>query len=312
MGHLEKFIPLATPPAVLYWYATPGELTAILNGKALAAPDIRYLNDNMELTYLTEIVLGEIHGITADSRTADPDPDPREEASGSTAGSAGETDGRRESVLREIVNRLTNVRYYHLFACYLFAEGDSFANWRIGGPDEKRYSLGFDSGRIIRLAGLSHFKLVKCIFDEAQQRRIIRDLLTESIREILLVPAEAPDLMLRIHNVADEFLLNCIQCSALFKHPAAFEGIVWCLLSMPAALPTAAAPLRFRDVNGLLAPYLEIKLTAHQDQVFPLVRLIVGPTPHVELAADSLELLLASQGLQGCLVEGSRGPYKRF
>ncbi len=300
MGNIETFIHSASPPGVLYWYATPRELMNMLDKQALLAPDIRYLNDNIELTYLIEIVMMEIERIMAAEDSS---------ATVQNQPHASTPLDQRENLFREIINRLTTSPQYQLFTCYLYQEGDLFSCWRNGGPNGKRYSLGFDTKQMLRLTEPLQFKLVKCVFDERQQKQAIRNLLGESVRRISSLPAEAPDLMLQVNNIADNFLVYCIQFSALFKHPASFQGILWCLLSMPTTITPADPLLQFREINGLIAPCMELKLIGNQSDHFPLTRLIIGPTPHRELAADSVELLLAARGIRNCRMEISRIPH---
>ncbi len=315
MENLEALIQFESPPQVLYAYETIQGFMRIIQGRALPVPDIRFVNENIEIAYLAELVAREsariLEARSAAALAAPPLESP--EPAGRPARLEPTQDELCfELLLDEIAERLTAPPRYHLFARHLAQEGDHWAGRGTQDFHSKSLSLGFDSRLLSQHAEPLGFKLHKCIFNEAKQQKIIQDLLAEAQRRLSAHSLESPDFRLHLNNIADDFLGLCIQLSALFKHPAHYQGEHWSLFCMPPLIEPTDTHLQFHELNGRLTPWLAIDLPGRPDQPFPLTRLIMAPTPQPELAVDAVELLLLSSGITTCRVEGSRVPYQQF
>ena len=71
-------------------------------------------------------------------------------------------------------------------------------------------------------------------------------------------------------------------------------------------------PILFFRVGAFgLTPYIEYPLNLNSDNC-PLRRIVVGPCPYPEEAVDSVQLLLAANGIKGIEVVKSETPFRRW
>ncbi len=69
--------------------------------------------------------------------------------------------------------------------------------------------------------------------------------------------------------------------------------------------------ITFREGLSMLTPYIVIQLEK-EGKGFPLFEVIVGPTPHRELALNSVSMLISRQGLDGVRVGLSDIPFRSW
>ena len=61
----------------------------------------------------------------------------------------------------------------------------------------------------------------------------------------------------------------------------------------------------------MIRPYYRFPLRINDD--LPNIKeLIVGPTPHLQLSMDSVDMLLGSKGLKDTMVVGSQIPLRNY
>jgi hypothetical protein len=87
------------------------------------------------------------------------------------------------------------------------------------------------------------------------------------------------------------------RCGVFFKDLSFEEEQEWRLVS-----PTVMyhdERLRFRTGNSMITPYLAVSIS--DERTFPIVDVVVGPCPHMELSKSAVTALLMHKGNRGPL-----------
>lgn len=108
---------------------------------------------------------------------------------------------------------------------------------------------------------------------------------------------------------------NLLRISTTLKHEKFAEEREWRFVSQPttphrnpANIPEDQAVL-FREGKSMILPYRKFGL-ANAGEPLPIKRIVIGPTPHRDLAKDSVIHLLRVNGIDGCEVELSDVPFR--
>jgi hypothetical protein len=87
------------------------------------------------------------------------------------------------------------------------------------------------------------------------------------------------------------------------------EEAEWRLVRLPSSFEEGK--LQFREGRSMLIPYNQHFFPDNCDSV-PIEELIIGPTPHPELAREAAQALLTSHGLPSTKVRSSAIPYRTW
>jgi hypothetical protein len=93
------------------------------------------------------------------------------------------------------------------------------------------------------------------------------------------------------------------------KDSSFLEEEEWRLVSLASSFEEASP--RFRPGRSMLVPYYEHVFPGQNGPV-PIEELIVGPTPHPELARRAAEGVLSANGLGSAKVRSSTVPYRTW
>jgi hypothetical protein len=149
------------------------------------------------------------------------------------------------------------------------------------------------------------------LYDEAKQRDLLEQLIEEVLRKLhKCLPAIGRKENLTEQNPqfaaivrSANYLLRVF--TSRFKSPGFAEENEWRLYAvMPSHVVTG---VKFRDVKGMLTPYLELRLDV---PAIEIESIYCGPTLHPELSVQSVSMLLAQYGLQDVAVHSSSIPFK--
>ena len=135
-----------TPPSVLYHYTTQEGLLGIVSSKEIWATHTQYLNDTREFHHALEILQQE---------TTD------------------------QPVLRDEWYQI--ISGANVCVCSFSEDGDSLSQWRAYGGRASGFAIGF-SGEYLRRAFEQLGRLVPVIYEDDEQRSLIRTLL-DDVRE---------------------------------------------------------------------------------------------------------------------------------
>jgi hypothetical protein len=109
--------------------------------------------------------------------------------------------------------------------------------------------------------------------------------------------------------VAD-FVVELLRMAPIYKHPTFEAEREWRLIYQGRSFGAPNLPLKFRQVRSLVVPYVELPLTFGDDG-FPIVEILVGPTPHPKELQYAVGEMTASVGLS-VAVRQSNVPFRNW
>lgn len=245
----------------LWHYTTADGFLGILEQKELWCTNLLCMNDSSELKYSRELFLELIL-----SRT-------RSRSSGAHL---------FELIHQEIEFSLKFMS--EVYSASFCGEGDRLAQWR-GYSSGGGFSIGFSANDLVELAGRQGFELVKVIYDEEVQVKLVNDFLDSiadnpEIRDIS--PAALDKAILSglltdgPKELVEEVAAGVARLSPRIKNPVFRDEDESRLISIPGLID--ASSVRVRKGRFSLATYAPFKLIK-----FPLAAVIVGPAREQQL-----------------------------
>jgi hypothetical protein len=287
-------------PTLLYHYTDAQGLLGIVQSHAIWATHIYYLNDAQEFAYAADLAAQVVR--EQDRASAEP----------------------RE---HEILTRLSGIAHLSVRArmpqnvCVAsFSEvGDALSQWRGYCPNGAGYSIGFVTEDLVGEAAGQGFSLARCLYDEESQRGAITQALEEVRHSVQWTQALEQGTRLAYYRVTGVWLNRFGPLAPTIKHQAFHEEQEWRLISAP--VPFEDSRWHVRAGRSMLIPYIPITL-APSGASLPIQEVVVGPTPHMELARTAASVLLGPQlerltrvGLKSRYLEQirpSRVPYRNW
>jgi hypothetical protein len=276
-------------PEMLYHYTDVAGLVGILSSTSLWATNLRFMNDAAELAHswgLMREVLRE-----AKSR----------------AGSAAQVE-----LIEEIERAAQSewVGYPDLYAVSFTENGDLLSQWRAYGSSGGGYAIGFDAARLVSPASLhtqpNRF-LNRVIYDETSQLQVLRataDRMLDLFAKVDPSSAEVTSARARLFAALGEIVGFVFS----FKDPAWVEEQEWrAVRSVPA---DERDEVHFRPHGGIPVPYVALAIGNDPHARLPIREIVIGPRADSEIAAQSVELLLANHGYSGVEITTSSVPLR--
>jgi hypothetical protein len=143
---------LEPPPAMLYHYTRQPGLLGIVQSRSIWATKTQYLNDSQEYRHAFDMARREIDDLT----------------------STAEHDAQRAFYAR-VSSAFDRVRDLTFFVASLSEDRDRLSQWRAYGSPGDAFAVGFTAAHLTRRAEDAGWQLVKCVYAEAAQRQLIRD-----------------------------------------------------------------------------------------------------------------------------------------
>jgi len=262
---------------LLFHYTTAEGLLGLLGSPASPAKlwmtQIHYMNDHAEARHAYRVVANMLRAIEGQC------PNLKRAAAG-ILGVPHEGEAWRDpedfAVARDCIFSLTE-------------QGDLLSQWRgyapLGG-----YSIGYRLTDLNALALAQGLRLVRCIYDEAEQQELVRSNLLAieagfergEIEGDLAGVAEHD----RVRATASVRFQNLGHMLApVFKHPSFREESEWRLVGNIGVNDHRA---RWRTRHSLVMPYAELSIAIDSSSPLLPVQIIVGPTVDYELARNSI------------------------
>lgn len=258
----------------LFHYSSLAALKGIVDAGGLYASDIHYFNDAAELRHFMHLLHGDI------ARRLE----------------AGTPD---ENILVQFrdwtSHRLTDGNM--VFVTSFTENGNLLSQWRAYCPVGKGLSLGFSPGLIERSAARQSFQLGKCIYELAEQQRLVGRVLDAIIAAARDRGEQPPKERhpSQSYNGAFEAVENTLlYIGALIKHPSFKEEEEWRAVS-PAFTNYVEAPIQYREGASMLVPYIVFSLISGEDRSLRFQHVYVGPTPNINLSMNSISRFLAKR-----------------
>jgi hypothetical protein len=265
-----------SPPEILYHYTSQDGLLGVVQSKTIWASKIQYLSDSQEFALALDLAR---HALER-RRSADL--------------SSSET---------ELVTRMTadieRKERVNICVCSFSEEGDLLSQWRAYCSPGPGFSLGFKSGTLRSLADRQNFFLAPCVYDWRIQDQIVEELIEETISAFSLEESKtnaSGQESESIEKASWSFATKLATYAPLIKHLSFSKEKEWRLISHH--ISSSDAKFGYRGGHSMIIPFFKFELVGSYGQ-FEIAEVIVGPTPHVELATGAVASLLNSHGVAG-------------
>lgn len=290
-------------PDTLYHYTSQSGLIGIIRDNEIWMTHTQYLNDTQEFHDAIGFVKAEINRRISE-----------------------EADDVAKTVLGEMLQAIDFDEGHgsmNVCVCCFSEDGDSLSQWRAYGGPASGYSIGFCGAFLEQVAQHEErFLLAKCIYEAKEKRSLATQFVEANFREIMAhrnLPSDHPLYDDEFWHRGGGILAHLNKFAPIFKDESFFEEKEWRIISRP--LNCTFERFDYRPSRSMVAPFYRLPITndiTHQGGK-RFQKIIVGPTPHKELAKRSVTSLLASRRLTSNLtpggpvnVEPSKVPYRSW
>lgn len=260
-------------PASLFHYTTQQGVIGIVSNKRLWASKIHYLNDATEFRLAFDICSNHLQALLK-----------------------GERSTKRRTKIKTLLSNLREIASLNLCVAALSENGDLLSQWRAYTGPSSGFSIQFNSAKLGKLGKTAGYRLVKCVYDPKLHVELIESLVADSLevefntKEATVTMTGANSLAITVTPTGGDFSMKFAQLAAELKSPAFSEEAEWRLLSEAGI---SVMEMSFRPGLSMIIPYAAISLGDEKTGLFESVT--IGPTPHPELAENSVRSLLAQQ-----------------
>ena len=288
-------------PEILYHYTSKAGLLGIINSKCLWAANILYLNDAAEFSYTLQLGADVLETKMKNTTLKDNE--------------------------LKLIHKMYDVMKGRLefgipntyVACFSEVD-DSLSQWRAYCPKTGGFSIGFDYEYLRSLASDQNYELKECVYDEKPELpsnksrglKEVERIIDKHSKEATNWTLNGKDLDVDTGDrIVFDFLYELAYVATWMKHEAFKEEKEWRVISSIHNVDVSS--VFHREGTSMIVPYREFKLVK-DDQPLQISGIVIGPTPHPELALGSLNSLLDSKGfkLPDVLCRLSNIPYRAW
>ncbi len=244
---------MRVPPATLYHYTSADGLNGIFGSHSVWASSISYLNDEDEFGYAFRRMTKLLKALVRMRPEFD-------------------------HWLREVSDYGARSAGVHIGVFSLSEEADQLSQWRGYAPSG--FTIGFSIHRLTELVEASGYTLVRCVYEIAEQRRLLKVLITDAVNQYDAATAggTAPDVALNDYGY--RLLVNTVRLAPILKNPAFAEEKEWRLIS--GVRRADSGEWQIRTKGSHFVPYLVFSLGDRG--ATPIADVVVGPSPSMALA----------------------------
>jgi len=275
-------------PELLYHYTDVAGLIGICSSGSMRATNLRFMNDAKELDHAWRLM----HEVLARAREKAEQPG-------------------QISVVDAIEADLQSWdEYPDFYSASFSADGDLLSQWRGYGSSGGGYAIGFDPSELAcpstPYPQPDRF-LSRVIYDEARQVEIlsgVADAMLDLFKDVAAAGPEMTKARGRVFSALGEVAGYVFS----FKDPAWAEENEWRAVYV---LPNGELDgVQFRPGGGIAVPFMSLAMGTDPDGRLPIRRIVQGPAVDPEMAAKSLELLLAGNGYRDVEIAFSAVPLR--
>jgi hypothetical protein len=247
-----------SPTRDLCHYTSQEGLIGILKDKSLYATDASYLNDSQEVVYAVNLAKKYFKNRPSPGGTRP---------------------------VTEMLNALDEIEdlagKLPVYVASFSEHPDQLSQWRGYCSRGSGFALCVSADRITKIAKARNWELFKCIYREDQQVEVLKKIEDHAIRHF------ESDKSLSVPIV---FGLILLGFGTALKHPKFAEESEWRAIRQ--SLGSLVTEPSIRPGVSTLTPYVNFPLTIDENDSVELSRLVVGPTPHAQLAVRAARSLL--------------------
>jgi Protein of unknown function (DUF2971) len=274
------------PPDFLYHYTTQQGLLGIIKTQEIWASHTQYLNDAREFRHGIAVVEEQLNAMKKETSNQE-----------------------KTALLGEMELGFRGQEGTNVCVCSFSEQKDALSQWRTYGGLQG-FSIGFSGAYLRAAADELNFWLAPVIYDEDQQRTVIRALLEDVLQENLQRTATSVEFE-REEPVPLGGNLGAYlnRYAPLLKHKSFSEEAEWRIISRP--LSCRAERFEYRAGASMLTPYFRIPLSSDKRRL-NIEEVVVGPTPHPGQSVASLRGFLLRHDLRDARVSNSQVPYRNW
>ncbi len=148
------------PPEILYHYTTQQGLLGIIGQREIWATRTQYMNDDREFRHGVQVVREELSVMKIEPQYHD-----------------------KTKLFEEMEEGIEGIESFNVCVCSFSEGGDALSQWRAYGGGASGFSIGFSGAFMRAVSDHLNFWLVRVIYDEDEQRAMIRALLQDVLTE---------------------------------------------------------------------------------------------------------------------------------
>lgn len=277
-----------TPPSTLYHYTSQAGLLGIITSGVLWATNIHYMSDAKEFAHAIELTHAGLSKLKNERDSAD-------EA--------------ERALVNEFSKALYSIERVRIHVFSLSEVGDLLSQWRAYCPRGSGYSIGFDPHNLLTIMTRQGFSFFRCLYSSREQLGVLSNAIGGLVggfrAERSASPAEREALL---KKYTSEFIRLFYMIGPSLKHSAFSEEREWRMVSAP--VPVGHPRLGYRQGTFMLIPHFAFSLGENWKEARVIDEIVVGPTPHMELAVSSLSEFLTRHGVKPQQITPSQVPYR--
>lgn len=283
--------PHKNEPETLFHYTNQAGMLGIMQSDTLWATKIHYLNDESEFQLALNLAKGELRDQIEIIRSINGDTYEIE---------------RRECLLENI----STIENINVCVISLSEAKDLLSQWRAYADGVGGFSIGFNVETLRSRAAEDGFELVKCIYEEDSQLKVIQELIAETLRvdfntvKIKADPSNGKKVF--VMKTGGDFAEKLVRIAPVLKNESFREEKEWRLISKP----TSVRAMKFRPGKSSLLPYIDFNLG--ESKSFYLKEVVSGPSPNKHLMESSAKMLMSKYGFDSNRVVSSKIPFKNW
>ncbi len=276
--YLYKKVFPSKPPETIYHYTTQKGILGIIPSRSMWATQAYFLNDKNEVFLTFKLLENELSRLIGESQSS-----------------------HHRSLLNEIKHNLENLSPSHIFTISFCKEGDLLSQWRGYAAQGKGYALGFDLKSLTNIAKKQNFVAWPCVYNPTLQQELVNYLI-----DCWITKFSGP--MIDHSKMLEEINSSICKLAPVIKDESFIEEQEWRLIS---STSDNKKNMDFREGAYSLIPYLNFHLKIGKSKDC-FKRIVVGPSPHTDLAHNSLQMFLEHNSLESVEVVNSRIPYRNW
>ena len=294
-------------PSILYHYTSQKGLLEIVNTKTIWATNIFYLNDSLEYEYGVELIQDVIDEYLTNSQSP-----PARAVDNSPAVKV--TPEILQQIMLESMKRgISSLTRFRIYVCSFSEEGDQLSQWRGYCPNGNGFSLGFETSHLVEQMVKYSFGLSQCVYDKNEQVRIVKKIIDKSISALKAILGasdyiEKDAIIGTLDKILPRIIGKLFIALTKLKHETFYEEKEWRFVALYD--DNQPLSLHFREGKSMITPYVRIQSSDNQASI-KIDRIIIGPTPHQQLAQSAVQLLMDSNKIK-CNVDISKTPYRTW
>lgn len=267
------------PPDSIFHYTTQKGILGIVEKREMWATQVHFLNDKNEVFLTFKLLERELKRQISKAQLP-----------------------QTKSLLAAIKRHLPRIDQGHICIASFCECGDLLSQWRGYGNQGKGYAIGFNLKNLTRTAKKQHFVLWPCVYSSSVQLELVSYLIDSWCLDFCK-PGTSHEKMVQMIDT------SVCQLAPIIKDESFSEEKEWRLVS--STISQKSPGFAFREGEFSLIPYYNFSIIDENGR-HSINNIVVGPSPHMELAQNSLSTFLAAKKLGAVEVKGSKIPFRNW